>query len=500
MVHRDEQGTHAIQGDSFDSQLEPATIRLRPEEKLIAAYIVPNEPPSQPLSAQKALQLLAGVDRPEAIGQRGPVVAARVLPENEKHQELRLYEVLFGRDALIVAWFVFDQFPELTRATVRRLAELQGLTRQEGREEEPGKIVHEVREPSDPIAESLTRERGWEWPYYGTIDATPLFIQAVVRYVQQADQSLLQETYTDRAGNKKTIAEALDAAVGWVLTKMDENPHGFVESRRLNKMGGNVNQAWKDSFDAYHHRDGSLINPDNGITSIEVQAWVYDALLDAAVIYQETGQRAKTKQIAHAAQHLRSSVFQELWREDEQGGYFVLGADRHDNSALRVCDVRASNMGHLLNSRLLDGDDPEIKQQKEMLVQCLMSPALLTKSGIRTLGSEENRFRPNSYHNGSVWLWDTYAISLGLLRQGYTREAHDLWQRILNVIKITKRFPEFVSGADTPAPLLPNRLIRVHDTKYHLEHAIEQPPQDIQAWTVATVVAIEAEQGKLANS
>lgn len=446
----------------IDPRIDPSTIPLRPEEKLISAQLVDIKKPKKPLSALEALQLLAGVDRPEDIGKRGPVVASRIYSGHEAVIALRLYEVVFGRDSLIVARLVEDQFPELTHTTVEYLAQRQGKRYNESAEEEPGKIVHENRPPEDPIAISLTKTRSWGWPYYGSVDATPLFITAAFA--------------SDQAG---VLEKNVQAAARWLLKKMSENPEGLLESRPLNPKGQNMIQSWKDSLDSHHHADGSLANFSAGIASIEVQGYVYDALLACGL---------KTK-----AEKLRAVILEKFWIEDEKGGYFALGSDRDASGKLRLLDVRTSNIGHLLTSQLLDGDD--VQDIREKLVKTLFSEELLSKRGIRTLATHENRYRPNSYHNGSVWPWDTMWISLGLLRHGYTKEAKDLWGRILAMIAETKRFPEFVSGDDIQPPLNRRRIV-VHDTHYNFNNTIEQSPQEIQSWTVASVVAIEHLQRK----
>jgi glycogen debranching enzyme len=461
---------------------DPAAM-LRPEERLLSVQEVPATTPVEPPSPLEALQLLAGVSNPSDIGKNGPLVASRALAANQHRKELRLYEALFGRDSLISAYFLLDQFPALARITLLKLAELQGVVLDEASEEEPGEVVHEARDPNDPIAKTLTETRGWHWPYYGSIDATPLFVIVAGEYIRRHDRQFLKETYTDRTGRVRPIAYAIRQAVAWMLQKSASNPDGLVESQRLNQHGGHINQAWKDSRDSYHHADGSLANAQSGVASIEVQGYVYDALLIAGEVLNED--------FGAAAQQLKTTVLERFWIEDEQGAYFALGSDRDSAGKLRLLRIRTSNMGHLLNSRLLDGNDREIVEKKRLLVQTLFSPSLLTAYGIRTLASHENRFRPHSYHNGSVWPWDTFYIALGLLRQGFRPEAEELWQKIERVLAATKRFPEFICGADNPKTLLPSRLIRAYDTQYKFEHAIEQPPQEIQAWTVAAAVAIE---------
>lgn len=469
-------------------RIDPKTIPLRPEEKLISAQLIRVKKPAQPLSAIAALQLLAGVKRPEDIGKNGPVKASAAFPDNQAIPELRSYEAVFGRDSLIVASLLFDQFPLLTRATVTRLAELQGVKHANSSEEEPGKIVHEARPPDDPITPFLVKTWGWKLPYYGTVDATPLFVSAAARYAKTHNPSFLQETFVGRDGETRTIGKAVDAALSWLKKKLDASPDGILESRRLNTKGGLVAQSWKDSPDAHHHADGSLVNFNASLSSIDVQAKTFDALHAAAELFP-----AQARGLLARAAKLQSALLEKFWVEDKRGGYFALGSERDKHGNLRPLNIRTSNMGHLLNSRLLD--DNRFAHYRDEIVATLFSPQLLTRAGIRTLASHENRYRPYSYQNGSVWPWDTFWISLGLLRHGYSHEARDLWKRILNVIQETKRFPEMVCG-DSDQPLIANRLIKVHDTKYNFENRIEQPPQEIQAWTVASVVAIEHLQPK----
>lgn len=439
-----------------------------------------------PITSLEALQALAGADSADDIGATGPLIASRALPAHKNQPALHLYETLFGRDSLISAYFLLDHFPTLARTTLLRLAELQGTSTNAASEEETGKIVHEARSADDPIAHALTTTRGWQWPYYGSVDATPLFISLLARY-RKHDPNFLNEEYTDLIGQPRRLSHALAQAAQWLLKKNQSNPDGLLESQRLNQDGGLINQTWKDSPDSYHHADGTLVNPSHGIASIEVQAYAYDALLDAAELLTP-GPLAQ--QCREAALRLRTLVLTKFWVEDKAGSYFALGSDRHEDNKLHILKVKTSNMGHLLNSRLLAGQDNDLPDKRQAIVSALFTPTLLTAHGIRTLAADENRYRPTSYHNGSVWPWDTFYISLGLQRHGFRQEAADLWRRLQHLLRSTKHFPEFVSGDNTNRPYLPTQIIRVYDTKYKFEHTIEQPPQAIQAWTVATAVAL----------
>ena len=151
--------------------------------------------------------------------------------------------------------------------------------------------------------------------------------------------------------------------------------------------------------------------------------------------------------------------------------------------------IRTSNMGHVLNSRLLLSGSSEDIRMRDAVVKHIMSPQLLNISGIRTLASDEVRFRAGSYHNGSVWLWDTHHIAKGLRRHGYTEEADDIDRRLLNIVNVTRMFPEYVRGDDSNMPSVNQQTIIVWDEINQRENKVEQPPQEVQAWTVAAILA-----------
>lgn len=148
-------------------------------------------------------------------------------------------------------------------------------------------------------------------------------------------------------------------------------------------------------------------------------------------------------------------------------------------------------MGHALNSRLLEDGTAESNRMRDALVRQLSSPELLTPSGIRTLASDEVRFRPGAYHNGSIWLWDTHHIAKGLRRHGYHDFADELDRRLLHVVSVTKIFPEYVRGDGSDAPSINTQTIVVWDEQGQRKNQIEQPPQEVQAWTVAAILAIK---------
>ena len=449
-----------------------------------------------PSSLKEMLRLTRAGNENE-IGKFGPSVAALALetstllnpsPDTPKH--LRLYEVNFGRDSLRVAIDLISSYPELARATTLRLAALQGLEDNTEREEEPGRIVHEARDKDDPIAQELTEQLGWGWPYYGSVDATPEFIRTLTAYCQKTEENraFLSEEFIDRAGNTRTMTHALEMALSWIHRRLSSNFEGLLEYKSVLPKGIE-NQVWKDSWDAYHHADGTLANHTKGIASIEVQVTTYDALLDAAALFEDAlDQPQRADELRIQAARLKETIISLFWTDDK-GGYFALGTDRDDHGNLRQMKIRTSNMGHVLNSRLLLSGNSEDIRMRDAVVKHIMSPQLLNISGIRTLASDEVRFRAGSYHNGSVWLWDTHHIAKGLRRHGYTEEADDIDRRLLNIVNVTRMFPEYVRGDDSNMPSVNQQTIIVWDEINQRENKVEQPPQEVQAWTVAAILA-----------
>jgi glycogen debranching enzyme len=450
----------------------------------------------QPPSSLEQILRLTRARQESEIGKHGPSIAAlamesiSLIDDGKPPEHLRLYEVVFGRDSLRMAIDLISSYPELARTTVLELAKLQGLSENTTREEEPGRIVHEVRSPDDKIAIKLTEERGWGWPYYGSVDATPEFIRTLAAYCHKSEENhaFLSEEYVDLAGDTQTISHSLELALDWILQRLDSNPEGLLEFKSPLPLGIE-NQVWKDSWDAYHHADGSLANHNQGIASIEVQTTTYDALLDAAELMENAlDQQSRGNDLRLKASRLKEAILEHFWTKDK-GGYFVLGTDRNNDGSLRQMKIRTSNMGHVLNSRLLSGDDAEIVRRREAVMNHMLSPEMQNASGIRTLASDEVRFRPGSYHNGSVWLWDTHHIAKGMRRHGYVKEARELDQKILNVPKVTFMFPEYVRGDDSPEPSTNQYIISVYDEINHRENLVEQPPQEVQGWTTAAILA-----------
>jgi glycogen debranching enzyme len=406
------------------------------------------DPPATPDPLDELCKL-ARVERLEEVGRNGPLIAARATDANDGESALRLFEIVYGRDSLVAALFVGDLFPLLREATVLYLAHYQGKRYDALREEEPGRIAHMIRDPS-PDAEL-------GYPYYGTVDATPHFISAAMHAIQA------------RPSFEAEIRHALAAAVAWLLRRLASDELGLLSHQRVNPHGI-ANQVWKDSWDSMSHADGTVANHAAPVASLESQALAYDALVEVGEL--------------QAADRLARSVEKHLWL----GDFYAIGVDRDPaTGAARPLSTRASNMGWLLRSRLLDGREG----RQRRIVELLFSDEFLAESGVRTLSNREVRFRPRSYHNGTVWPHDNYLISLGLEQLGFVDEAQEVRHRLASFCRATRRFPEFVAGGERGDALFTKRIVDIYDTINDRQNRIEQPPQEIVCWTVTAMVAIE---------
>jgi glycogen debranching enzyme len=396
---------------------------------------------------------LARVERPEEVGRNGPLIAARATDANTGEAALRLFEIVYGRDSLMAALFVGDLFPLLREATVLYLADYQGQRYDAWHEEEPGRIAHMIWNPN--------RDTKLGYPYFGTVDATPHFISAAMHAIQA------------RPAFEGEIRHALAAAVAWLLRRLASDDLGLLSHQRVNS-DGIANQVWKDSWDSMSHADGTVANHTAPVASLEAQALAYDALVEVGEF--------------HAADRLARSVEKHFWL----GDFYAIGVDRDPaTGAPRPLSTRASNMGWLLRSRLLDGRE----DRQRRIVELLFSDEFLAESGVRTLSNREVRFRSRSYHNGTVWPHDNYLISLGLEQRGFVDEAQELRLRLASFCRATHRFPEFVGGGEPGDAPFTKRIVDVYDTVNDRPNRIEQPPQEIVCWTVSAMVAVEHAPG-----
>ena len=241
-------------------------IDLKPDEKLVSieTFTVPSRPLS--LSALQAILDLTAVGKLPEVGSNGPSYASNWSGDDDENRTAHqgLYDILFFRDAFVVAEMLFSENPQLTRATVLAAFASMGVVDNYKNpvapfdEQEIGKIPHELRSPDDPVAVKLSEERDWGWPYYGAVDTTGKNILAITRYVKQSEEgeTFLHGTFVGRDGSERTVKQGFDMNVAWLMGRMDLNPEGLVESLSKNPKH-HANQTWADSPEAFHHGDGS---------------------------------------------------------------------------------------------------------------------------------------------------------------------------------------------------------------------------------------------------
>ncbi|WP_448380773.1 amylo-alpha-1,6-glucosidase [Gloeomargarita sp.] len=328
------------------------------------------------------------------------------------------FTTVFGRDALITALATLWWFPELARGVLRYLAAHQAQEIDPSRDAEPGKILHEQRRSEM----AKTREIPFG-NYFGSIDATPLFVVLAGRYVRRSgDLALLRDLWPH-----------IQAALHWMDTYGDADGDGFLEYAGKAHRGLR-NQGWKDSEDSVFYPDGSLAEPP--LALCEVQGYAYEAKLQAAAMAELLGQPEVAAQLRQQAERLQRQFLEQFWCE-ELGGY-ALALDGQK----RPCRVRSSNMGHCLFSGIAHPD------HAARIAQQLLQPAFYSGWGIRTIPEGEGRYNPMSYHNGSIWPHDNALIAAGLSRYGYKTEAVRVLTGLFDASQFLelRRLPELFCG------------------------------------------------------
>ena len=298
------------------------------------------------------------------------------------------YATIFGRDSIITSLETLPLNPRIAVDTLRYLARHQGTHDDPYTEEQPGKIMHELRRGEMARSGEIPHV-----PYYGTIDATPLWIV------------LLHETWR-WTGDDALVEDLLPnvrRALEWIDRFGDIDGDGFVEYSRTSDKGL-VNQGWKDSGDGVPFPDGRLPAPP--IALVEVQGYVYDAKIRAARLLARAGDAAMADALRASAARLRARVTERFWLE--KLGTFALALDREKTPLPTI----ASNAGHLLWSRL------PTKAQASRTAATLLDPDMFCGWGIRTLSARHPVFNPMSYHNGSIWPHDNALIVMGLSHYG----------------------------------------------------------------------------------
>jgi glycogen debranching enzyme len=336
------------------------------------------------------------------------------------------FMTVFGRDTIITCLQTLLFGPELARTALEVLADLQAKEDDPSRDAEPGKIVHEVRHGK--------AARTWHERYYGTADATPLYL------------ILLSEVWrwTDDAALVRDLKAPALAALEWIGRYGDRDGDGFVEYERRTEHGLE-NQSWKDSWDSQRFHDGTLAK--TPIAPCEVQGYVYDAKRRVAELARDVWRdRELANRLDQEADQLRKRFDEAFWVED-RGGFYALALDGDKRQVDSLC----SNIGHLLWSGIVP------PKRVDAIVDQLMGDDLWSGWGVRTMSTADAGYNPLSYHNGTVWPHDNSIIAAGLARYARWPEAQRVIQRMLTAAQhFNYQLPEVFAGlrrSETPFPI-----------------------------------------------
>ncbi|MEV1154011.1 glycogen debranching N-terminal domain-containing protein [Micromonospora chokoriensis] len=329
------------------------------------------------------------------------------------------FMTLFGRDSIITSLQVLPFLPELVPPTILMLAGLQGHRVDDFRDEEPGKILHELR-----YGETAGFEEQPHSPYYGSADATPLFVILIDEY----------ERWTGDAALVRRLEPQVRAALEWIDTYGDLLGTGYLWYQTRNPETGLQNQCWKDSWDGISYADGQL--PGFPRATCELQGYAYDAKIRAARLARTFwNDRAYADRLEREAADLKRRFDRDFWIADR--GYYALALDADG----RQVDALTSNIGHLLWSGIVD------ESRAGKVVEHLLGPRLFSGWGVRTLAEDEGRYNPIGYHVGTVWPFDNSIIAWGLWRYGYREEAGLICDTMLAASRYFEgRLPEAFAG------------------------------------------------------
>jgi glycogen debranching enzyme len=339
------------------------------------------------------------------------------------------FMTLFGRDSLVTSYQTLPFVPELARTTLKVLAARQGTVVDDFRDEEPGRILHEIR-----FGELVHFGERPHAPYFGASDTTPLFLVLLDEY----------ERWTGDAKLVRELEPNARAALEWIDRYGDRDGDGYVEYERRNADTGLENQCWKDSWNSILYSDGRLASLPRA--TCEIQGLVYDAKVRSARLARELwGDPELAERLEREAAELKERFNRDFWLQDRQ--FFALALDGEK----RAVDSLTSNVGHLLWSGIVDED------KAPALVEHLLGERLFSGWGVRTMAEGEGGYNPIEYHNGTVWPHDNSFVAAGLARYGYREEAAVVAEAILEAAAFFEyRLPEVFAGYErsrTGAPV-----------------------------------------------
>jgi glycogen debranching enzyme len=364
-------------------------------------------------SYRQSLEDLAALCFRPLDSHKGPVLAGG----------LPWFMALFGRDSLLGAYESLPFWPELARGTLEALARLQATARDDFRDAQPGKILHELR-----FGELATVGDVPHQPYYGSHGATPLFLIVLDEY----------ERWTGDRDLAVALEPAARAALAWLESDADLDDDGYIEYL-CRSPKGLENQGWKDARDAIAYTDGTLAA--GPIATCELQGYAYDARCRVARLAREVwGDVDLANRLEREATDLRRRFNEDFWIEER--GHFALALDGDK----RPVDSLTSNTGQLLWSGVVSED------RAGAVVARLLEPSMLTRFGIRTMSANEVAFNPLGYHTGSIWPHDNALIVEGMRRYGFRREAARVAMSVLEIASsFDHTMPELIAGVSDDA-------------------------------------------------
>ncbi len=409
---------------------------------------------------------------------------------------------VFGRDSIEVAEDLLHILPELVEEIILTLAHFQGKVFTHTNEEEPGKIHHEYRSRvwdghTAPHAAQIVFDHiknKWggndhELRYYGTYDASALFVRLVGRYCAMHGKDILGQMVTGYDHVKMPLRECVRAAAMWVATRVTASPWQLFEYKRINPQGI-YHQAWEDSDMAYLHTDGTVARAETGLAAVELQGYAYDALLSAADIVATSEEEAAAwRELAGAIQ---TQTQKELWMEKEH--YFAMGLDRDPEGHPRQIQTLNLNSGLLLESGLLRNlDDEQRHNYLENLAYTIFSEDFLTPAGLRLRAKRHaDLVKFADYHGCEVtWPKQTFDIAKGFRAHGLPQLADLLEACILHSVTEAGEFYEFFFVDSSGQPKYHYRNERPDEPTFH-EFGAANMPDPGQAWTISAVLSIVA--------
>jgi glycogen debranching enzyme len=449
----------------------PAADVLQGEKVLSAEEILTPEdlvfdPATRP-RLEVAMQRITGI----VAGREVPFASA-TLAHHGQTPDQGLFTCLFGRDSLVIAGLSKEFGKDIRLQVVCALAEHQGSGVDLASEEQPGRIPHEIRDSNDPQAIRIQSESGWGFPYYGSVDATLLWL-ATLDQLSQSDAEILQ---IDILGS--SISRRAESATRWLIDRLGEGG-GLLRSNRTNPKGI-LNQVWKDSGDSYLTAKGEVATQ-SGTASVETIGESFDALMAASRLAERSAERwdfSPSELVAMAIQ-LKAKLVENWWLGDR----FAMGSGLIRDSETQL-DAIASNQWRLLDSEILSG--PDCSEFASNLIQSVCDPEILGPHGIRTLGKSNPRYRPAGYHTGSSWPVDSALIVRGLLRHGAKPEAAEIAKRTVSAIDAVGGYPELFRSDLAETAGVSRFIIDVWDPAINSSNRVSQPPQLLQGWTIAS--------------